>query len=134
MNIKIEDCLHIIGRLAAWGWIVERFTPGDLKCPACGSILESEKARMRFLNLERTYCKTCNRVILPTAGTPLRDTCWQPEELVKLVILADAGRTVAEIGKALGKGRESVKTMLDRVELALLPDDASPDSGMQGLG
>jgi hypothetical protein len=71
-------------------------------------------------------------VVLPTAGTPLHDTCWQPEELVKLIILADAGRTVAEISKALGKGRESVKTMLERVELALLPDVVPSDTGMQG--
>ena len=132
MTIKLEECLNLIGRLAAWGWIVARFVPGAVRCPTCGTELTSEKAVKRFLAMERTYCKACDRVVLPTAGTPLHDTCWQPEELVKLVILADAGRTVAEISKALGKGRESVKTMLERVELALLPDGAPSDTGMQG--
>lgn len=119
--MKIENCLDAISRDAAWMWIVRRFllSAGLLGpcCPSCGARITSEKALRSFFGLRRTYCKSCDKVFTPTAGTPIHETSWVPEEFWELMILHLAGRRPVEIAQHLGKSAGTVREMLDKVEL-----------------
>ena len=115
--MQIEDCLDVIGRDSSWYWIVQRFIPQGPACPGCLAPITSEKALARFFALERTYCKKCGRVFRPSSGSPIHETSWQPEEFLKLMILASAGRSPVEIAQYLGKSASSVRDMLAKVEL-----------------
>lgn len=135
--MQIEDCLDIIGRDASWGWIVRQFLPQGPACPSCSAPISSKKALARFFSLERTYCKECDRVFRPTAGSPIHETRWQPEEFVKLMILDLAGRSPVEIGQHLGKSASSVRDMLAKVDLLQVVASAgikSMDSGFTAQG
>ena len=125
--MKIEDCLAVIGREPAWSWIIEKFLPAGPSCPGCRAPIGTEKALVSFFQLRRTYCKECDRVFTPTAGSPIHETSWQPEEFLKLMILSLAGRTPVEIAQHLGKSPATVRDMLAKVELLQVAPSGTPD-------
>jgi len=124
--MRIEDCLAVIGREPAWSWIVGQFLPAGPSCPGCRAPIETGKALASFFQLRRTYCKECDRVFTPTAGSPIHETSWQPEEFLKLMILSLAGRTPVEIAQHLGKSAATVRDMLAKVELLQVPPVEPP--------
>lgn len=115
--MRIEDCLAVIGRDAAWLWIVQAYRPAGPCCPSCGARIQSDKALDSFLNLKRTWCKGCGRAFTPTFGTPIHETSWQPEEFLQWQILHLAGRVPVEIARHLGKSPAAVRDMTAKVEL-----------------
>lgn len=119
VNLKLEDLLRVIGRKEAWGWMVEWYLPAGPACPSCGSAIEG-RSLQTFFSFRRTSCRACSRVFTPTAGTPIHDTSWQPEEYVSLLALHLAGRKPAEIAQHLVKHQATIREMLDKV--ALWPD------------
>jgi len=124
--MKIEDCLTIIGRDGAWIWIVEQFLSGRPHCPGCGAPIRSDRALATFFEFRRTWCKECDRTFSPTAGTPIHETSWQPEEFLKFQILSLSGRSPVEIAQYLGKSVPTVRDMLLKVELLQASPPRSP--------
>lgn len=115
--MQLEALLDIVDRPAAWRWIVRRYLPGGVVCPGCGAPITGEKALAAFDALERTYCRACAKTFRPRAVTPLAGTEWEPEEFVKLLLLAASGRRPADIARLFGKSAGCVRDMLERVDL-----------------
>jgi transposase-like protein len=117
--MNVEDCLTVIGRDAAWIWIVEKFIATGPHCPWCKESVRTDRAISSFFELRRTWCKECERTFTPTVGTPIHETSWQPEEFLQFMILSLSGRSSVEIAQHLGKSASTVRDMLAKVELLL---------------
>lgn len=115
--MRIEDCLTVVGRYGAWIWIVEQFVATGPCCPRCKEQIRTDRALAAFFELRRTWCKACGHTFTPTAGTPIHETSWQPEEFLKFQILSLSGRSPVEIAQYLGKSASTVRDMLAKVEL-----------------
>ena len=115
--MQLESILDIVSRPAAWRWIVQRYAPGGVVCPACGAPITGERALAAFEAMERTYCRACDRTFRPRSVTPLAGTAWEPEEFVRLLLLDCAHWKTTDIARQLGKSAGCVRDMLERVEL-----------------
>jgi transposase-like protein len=126
--VKIEEVLAAVVRPAAWSWMQHRYLQSGPTCPACAERIIGARALAAWHELRRVYCASCGRSFAPTAGTPISETSWQPEEFVQLLLLADAGRTPAQIGAALGKTSACIRDMIERVRLHHIVETAPTDS------
>ncbi len=115
--IKIEEILSIVSRPAAWSWMQGQYLQNGPICPACSAVITGPRALAAWHDLRRVYCAGCGHTFRPTAGTPLADTSWQPEEFVQLLFLISAERTAAQIGQALGKSPACIRDMIERIRL-----------------
>lgn len=115
--IETEELLAVVTRLAAWEWLQSRYLQSGPICPSCQSPITGTRALAAWQDLRKVYCAGCGHTFRPTSGTPIHETSWQPEELVKLLLLVDAGRTTAQMAASLGKSAGCIRDMLERVRL-----------------
>lgn len=115
--IETEELLAVVTRLAAWEWMQRRYLQSGPVCPSCQSPITGARALAAWQDLRKVYCAGCGHTFRPTSGTPIHETSWQPEELVKLLLLVDAGRTAAQMASSLGKSSRCIRDMLERVRL-----------------
>lgn len=115
--ITLEQTLETVTRWAAWSLIDQQYHPAGALCPECDKAITGHRALAAWSELRRVYCASCESEFSPTVGTPLHNTSWQPEELVRLVILLEAGRSRSQIAAALGKSSNCIRDMQDRLSL-----------------
>jgi transposase-like protein len=119
--VPIEELLPVFNRRESWAWIAGKYLPSPAVCPRCWKELAGDRARKAFVDLRRTFCQACGQRFSPAEGTPLHGTRWEPEELIRLMILHQVGHGTGRISKTLGKSPAAVLDMLQRIELANSP-------------
>jgi len=117
--LNCEDLIAAVDRSAAWELLQRRFHPAGICCPSCGAAITGPRALDAWREMRRVYCSSCGHKFSATIGTPIHDTSWQPDDLVRMLLLADAGRSPARIAEVLGKSTACVRDMLDRVALVV---------------
>lgn len=115
--IETEELLAVVTRLAAWEWMQRRYLQSGPVCPSCQSPITGTRALAAWQDLRKVYCAGCGHTFRPTSGTPIHETSWQPEELVKLLLLVEAGRTTAQMAASLSKSSGCIRDMLERIRI-----------------
>jgi len=93
------------------------YLPAGPLCPNCSSRIVGARALTAWREMRKVYCASCGHTFRPTAGTPIHETSWQPEEFVQCLFLAGAGRSQVQISARLGKSTACVRDMLERIRL-----------------
>ena len=91
-------------------WLLNVFCHLQAKCPHCGEMLEG-KAQKKFLQLGRTRCRSCEKYIHFTQGTPLASARLTFEQFVFLAALAPSTSHLAHAHDLLGLG-DNIKVCL----------------------
>lgn len=115
--MRLERVLQVIGRAAAWEWMVREYLGGVPSCPACRAEITGERARRAFDQVGQVYCAGCGKRFAASAGTPIHETSWRPEEYLQCLALHLAGTPRTDIAAHLGKSTHAVRDMLERIQL-----------------
>lgn len=132
--VALLEILPVISRAAAWEWMQHRYLAAGPVC-ACGAAITGARPLDAWNNLRTVYCSSCGRRTVPTAGTPIAGTSWQPEEFLQLLLLRSVGQSAAQISAVLGKSTATVADMIDRHALwhgiADVPSESLVPTGIQ---
>jgi len=126
--VTLEQLLAAVVRPAAWSWMQRAYLPAGPVCPVCQAAITGARALAAWHDLRKVFCAGCGHTFRPTAGTPIHETSWQPEEYVQCMLLAAAERTPAQIAAAIGKSSACVRDMLERIRLRHPPCDSLLES------
>lgn len=101
-------------------WLFQNIHRNEAKCPECGEILQTERARASFFGRKRVRCQKCGKFFDYRTGTILAGTSLQAETIYLLSLLLGLGLPDRQISDLLGLDRGTVRDWRDRLSIGSL--------------
>jgi len=100
---------------ACTDWFLERCYPDGPRCPRCGFHITGQRAQVRWRELKRITCQSCERKIKATNGTLLQESHLDPRQLFILLSLLGLGVEPAAVARVVGVTQTTILNWRDKV-------------------